>query len=73
MTAAEPTGIQVVVFDIDGTLLDSATGILAGFGVALAAGGVPVPDEPFPRTNEREEFWQRIADSAPAPATQGAA
>ena len=45
MTAAEPTGIQVVVFDIDGTLLDSATGILAGFGVALAAGGVPVPDE----------------------------
>ena len=33
MTAAEPTDIQVVVFDIDGTLLDSATGIIAGFGV----------------------------------------
>ena len=45
MTAAEPADIQVVVFDIDGTLLDSATGILAGFGGALAAGGVPVPDE----------------------------
>jgi phosphoglycolate phosphatase len=45
VTAAEPTGIQVAVFDIDGTLLDSATGILAGFGRALAAGGVPVPDE----------------------------
>ena len=45
MTAAEPADIRVVVFDIDGTLLDSATGILAGFGRALAAGGVPVPDE----------------------------
>lgn len=22
--------------------------------------GVPVPDEPFPRTNSREEFWQHV-------------
>lgn len=33
-----------VVFDIDGTLLDSAPGILDGFEVALAAGGVAVPE-----------------------------
>ena len=23
--------------------------------------GVPVPDEPFPRTNDREEFWDRVS------------
>lgn len=39
-----PTGIRTVVFDIDGTLLDSATGILAGFRRALAAGGVAAPE-----------------------------
>ncbi|NOX68973.1 MAG: hypothetical protein GXP15_07295 [Gammaproteobacteria bacterium] len=26
--------------------------------------GTPVPDEPFPRTNNREEFWDLVADSA---------
>jgi len=45
VTAPAPADVRVVVFDIDGTLLDSAAGILTGFGVALAAGGVPVPDE----------------------------
>lgn len=38
------TGITTVVFDIDGTLLDSATGILAGFQHALTVGGVAVPE-----------------------------
>ncbi len=43
---AEPlSGVRTVVFDIDGTLLDSATGILAGFQRALRAGGVAVPTE----------------------------
>ena len=40
-----PTGITTVVFDIDGTLLDSAAGILAGFHRALVAGGVIPPAE----------------------------
>lgn len=40
-----PTDLGLVVFDIDGTLLDSAAGILAGFQVALEVGGVEVPDE----------------------------
>lgn len=44
-SATTLTGITTVVFDIDGTLLDSATGILAGFRRALAAGGVDVPTE----------------------------
>jgi hypothetical protein len=22
---------------------------------------VPVPDEPFPRSNDREEFWERVS------------
>lgn len=34
-----------VVFDIDGTLLDSATGIVAGFRSALLSVGVEPPDE----------------------------
>ena len=42
---AAPTGVATVVFDIDGTLLDSAAGILAGFQRALRAGGVSVPSE----------------------------
>ena len=40
-----PAGVVTVVFDIDGTLLDSAAGILAGFQRALRAGGVAVPEE----------------------------
>ncbi len=24
--------------------------------------GVPVPDEPFPRTNDRAEFWELVND-----------
>lgn len=34
----------VVVFDIDGTLLDSAPGIVAGFQHALRSVGFPAPD-----------------------------
>jgi len=26
--------------------------------------GVPVPDEPFPRTNQREEFWDLVASKS---------
>ena len=29
--------------------------------------GVPVPDEEFPRTNSREEFWEHVASNAPRP------
>lgn len=36
--------VETVVFDVDGTLLDSAPGILAGFGKALVAGGLVAPD-----------------------------
>ena len=48
---AAPTGITTIVFDIDGTLLDSATGILAGFRRALAEGGVAAPDAAELRTH----------------------
>ena len=43
LMSSAPAGVRTVVFDIDGTLLDSATGILAGFQRALPAGGVVVP------------------------------
>ena len=32
-----------------------------GWGPLCDFLGVPVPDEPFPRTNDRAEFWDRIA------------
>lgn len=31
-----------------------------GWGPLCAFLGVPVPGEPFPRTNSREEFWQHV-------------
>lgn len=43
----ESTNVQasVVLFDLDGTLTDSAPGILAGFRHALASVGAPEPTE----------------------------
>jgi Sulfotransferase domain len=32
-----------------------------GWGPLCAFLGAPVPDEPFPRTNDRGEFWDRIS------------
>ena len=37
------TGISCVLFDMDGTLLDSAPGVTASAALALAAVGAPVP------------------------------
>ena len=37
---------QLVIFDLDGTLTDSAAGIVSSFRHALAQVGVPVPDDP---------------------------
>jgi len=34
--------------------------IKQGWGPLCEYLGVPVPDEPFPRTNHREEFWDRV-------------
>jgi phosphoglycolate phosphatase len=42
---ASPGRTSAVIFDIDGTLLDSATGIVAGFAAAIRAVGLqPPPD-----------------------------
>jgi phosphoglycolate phosphatase len=47
VTAARPGGsnVDVVIFDVDGTLLDSAPGIVDGFQHAVAAVGLPPPSE----------------------------
>jgi phosphoglycolate phosphatase-like HAD superfamily hydrolase len=37
---------QLVIFDLDGTLTDSAVGVVSSFRHALGQVGVPVPDEP---------------------------
>jgi len=43
--AAPPGATSVVVFDVDGTLLDSALGIVAGFRHAAETVGLPAPSE----------------------------
>ena len=40
-----PTDLAAVIFDIDGTLLDSADGIVAGFRHALTSVGIAAPDD----------------------------
>jgi Sulfotransferase domain len=35
-----------------------------GWGPLCEFLGVPVPDEPFPRTNDRGEFWDRVTGKA---------
>lgn len=35
--------------------------VAEGWGPLCAFLDVPVPDEPFPRTNHRSEFWDRVA------------
>ncbi|MCL5777740.1 sulfotransferase family protein [Limibaculum sp. FT325] len=35
-----------------------------GWAPLCAFLGVPVPDEPFPRTNDRAEFWDRVSGKA---------
>lgn len=37
---------ELVIFDLDGTLTDSAAGIVSSFRHALGEVGVPVPDDP---------------------------
>ncbi len=44
------SGVAAVVLDVDGTVLDSADGILAGFRHALLAVGVDPPDDEDLRT-----------------------
>lgn len=44
MSVTAGTRPQLVIFDLDGTLTDSAPGIVACFRHALAAVGAPVPD-----------------------------
>jgi hypothetical protein len=38
-----------------------------GWGPLCAFLGVPVPEEPFPRRNNRQEFWEQIHTAAPPP------
>lgn len=45
LDAPPPVRAQVVLFDLDGTLTDSAPGILAGFRHALASVGAPEPSD----------------------------
>jgi phosphoglycolate phosphatase len=37
---------QLVIFDLDGTLTDSARGVVSSFRHALSAVGAPLPDDP---------------------------
>nr|WP_232531198.1 HAD hydrolase-like protein [Microlunatus antarcticus] len=54
--------MRAVVLDIDGTLLDSADGIVAGFGHALRAVGVTPPDD----ATLRSDLGPPLVDLLPA-------
>ena len=47
-TAARPAA--TVLLDLDGTLIDSAPGILGSLAAAFAELGIPLPDDGLPRT-----------------------
>ena len=58
MTSAPwPTDLTAVIFDIDGTLLDSADGIVAGFRHALTSVGIAVPDDATLRSDLGPPIW----------------
>jgi len=46
-----PVRLTAVIFDIDGTLLDSAAGIVAGFRYALRSVGFPAPGDAVLRSD----------------------
>jgi hypothetical protein len=43
--------------------------VAQGWEPLCAALGVPVPDEPFPNVNDREQFWQTFGAGASPPST----
>ncbi|MBE6765465.1 MAG: HAD family hydrolase [Ruminococcaceae bacterium] len=45
----DPKNISCVLFDLDGTIIDSAPGIIRCFGIGLDAVGAPNPGEEFLR------------------------
>lgn len=49
--ARQPGAAGAVIFDIDGTLLDSAAGIVAGFATAMRAVGLEPPPESVLRSD----------------------
>jgi phosphoglycolate phosphatase len=51
LSGSGPAAPPVVVFDIDGTLLDSASGIVAGFQHALRSVGFEPPDQQVLRSD----------------------
>lgn len=59
---------RAVVFDIDGTLLDSAPGIVAGFQHALRSVGVTPPSETELRSDLGPELRAHLATLGVAPA-----
>lgn len=74
-STADATSRRLVIFDLDGTLTDSAPGVVASFRHALAAVGAPVPDgdlaamvvgPPMGETLERLDLGDRAADALAA-------
>jgi len=46
--------------------------VAEGWGPLCAFLGVPVPDAPFPRTNPRQEFWERFGGEPGVPVAAAA-
>ena len=54
--------ISVVLFDVDGTLVDSAPAVMSAFRDTLSDYGLPIPDEQRLRTYVGPPLWYSFAD-----------
>ena len=54
--------ISVVLFDVDGTLVDSAPAVMSAFRAALSDYDLPIPDDQRLRTYVGPPLWYSFAD-----------
>ena len=54
--------ISVVLFDVDGTLVDSAPAVMSAFRDALSDYDLPIPDDQRLRTYVGPPLWYSFAE-----------
>ena len=57
-----PLSISVVLFDVDGTIVDSAPAVMDAFRGALSHYGLPIPDEQRLRSYVGPPLWYSFGD-----------
>lgn len=57
-----PLSISAVLFDVDGTIVDSAPAVMGAFRSALSDFGLPIPDDQRLRTYVGPPLWYSFGD-----------